>query len=58
MAGGDSLNYFQKRRAEILGSRKRKPRRCDVAKQAIACASNRTKLREQLKAIRRLEAVW
>ena len=52
------MNYYQKRRAEILGSRKRKPRRCDVAKQAQAIVSNWAKIREQLKAIRRLEAVW
>lgn len=49
--------HYQRRRAEILGSRKRKPRRCDLARQRKARYAMTTKLRAQLRAARRLEAV-
>lgn len=52
------MTHFQKRRAEILGKRKRKPRACDVARQEGRRYQAAMALRRQKYAIRRLELVW
>lgn len=52
------MSYYQRRRAEILGSRKRRPRSCDVLRADRARVSLRMQLLNQRRALRRLEAAW
>jgi hypothetical protein len=51
------MSYFQERRAELLGDRQRKPRRCDVLR-AMALDRKRTRrMARMASAFNRLEAV-
>lgn len=58
VAMGEEVTYFQKRRAEILGRRKRKPRRCDLQRQEQARRERASQHRRQIYAARRLQGVW
>lgn len=48
------MTYFQRRRAEILGPRKRRPRRCDLRRQEERRVAQRMALLSQQRAARRL----
>lgn len=52
------MTYFQKRRAEILGPRKRKPRRCDLARMEAKRAEDKMRLARMTRAALRLESIF
>ena len=52
------MTYFQRRRAEILGPRKRRVRTCDVRRWEDQRVAHRMALLNQLRALRRLERAW
>ena len=51
------MSYYQQRRAELLGSRKRKPRRCDVRRQQAKERSERSMRAYRAACANRLAAV-
>lgn len=52
------MSYYERRRSEILGSRKRRPRACDVFRAERARIAQRMALLNQRRALKRLEAAW
>lgn len=48
------MSYYHARRAEILGSRKRRPRRCDVLRWLEIKASQLARVRHMRRAANRL----
>jgi hypothetical protein len=52
------MTYYVRRRMELLGSRKRKPRRCDVARRAAARRSERVRAGRTKAALNALERAW
>ncbi len=50
------MSHYERRRAEILGGRKRKPRRCDLARIEAKRAVEQTRAARMKRAALRLQA--